>query len=80
MSTRSSIALLISTMVSSVLFGMGAVVVLSVPSLVPKAAYLLPAVIAASFALTPFIAWHLAPNLRARAVGIDERRRAQNRM
>lgn len=74
MSTRSAITLLISTMVNAVLFGAGAVVVLSVPSLAPKASFLLPAVIAASFMLAPVIAWHIAANLTARTVRIDERR------
>ena len=67
MSTNTRIALLISLMVNAVLFGFGATTVLSVPALNVHAVYLLPAVIIASFALSPFVARALAPRLRSRA-------------
>ena len=65
MSTRFSIALLLCGLVSSVLFGVGATTVLSIPSLSAHAALLLPIVIVASFILAPVICWSLAPMLRA---------------
>ena len=67
LSTNTSIALLISTMVNAVLFGVGAITVLSVPHLNEQAKFLLPAVIAASFLLSPFVSKALAPRLRSRA-------------
>ena len=49
MSTRFSISLLLSMMVSAVLFGIGATIVLSIPSLSEHAPILLPIVILLSF-------------------------------
>ena len=66
MDNRTGISLLISMMVGAVLFGVGAVLVLSVPALSARASVLLPVVIAASFVISPFISWYLAPRLRAR--------------
>lgn len=65
MSTRSSIAVLLFGLVCSVLFGIGATTVLSIPSLSAHAALLLPIVIGTSVLLTPIICWVLAPMLRA---------------
>ncbi|MCY0093768.1 hypothetical protein [Hoeflea ulvae] len=66
MRTRTSIAALIALPVNAVLFGFGAIAVLSIPALAEHAKYLLPAVILAGFAATAPIAWMLAPRLRAR--------------
>ena len=66
MSTRTYIAGLISMMVNAVIFGAGAITVLSIPSLSDYAAYLLPIVVVLSFAISPFIAWAIAPMLRSR--------------
>ena len=66
MSTRASIAVLISMMVNAVVFGIGDIVGLSIPQLNAQAAYLLPLVVAMSFMISPFIAWQLAPMLRSR--------------
>lgn len=66
MSTRTSIALLINMMVNAVLFGAGAILVLSIPELSAKAAYLLPGVVVAAFLVSPLIAWQIAPMLRSR--------------
>ena len=65
MSTRFRIALLLSGLVSSVLFGIGAATILSIPSLSDRASLLLPIVIAASILLGPVIGWMIAPKLRA---------------
>jgi hypothetical protein len=66
MGPRLYITIMLSLMTCAVLFGMGAVVVLSVPTLNEQAKFLLPAVIAASFVLGPIIAWFMAPRMRAR--------------
>lgn len=63
-STRAQIAGVISLVVNAVLFGAGAVVVLSVPALDARASLLLPLVVIASLLATPFVAWRLAPRLR----------------
>lgn len=66
MGPRIYITILLSLMTCAVLFGIGAVAVLSVPALNEQAKFLLPAVIVASFVLGPIIAWFMAPRLRAR--------------
>ncbi|SMD20001.1 hypothetical protein [Rhizobium sp. RU36D] len=66
MKTDHYIAICVGMMVNAVLFGIGAITVLSIPSLEPYWKYLLPAVVVASFALTPFIARQIAPRLRLR--------------
>lgn len=64
--TRAYIAVAVALMVNAVLFGFGAVAVLSVPALNEQAKIWLPVVIVASFVLAPPIAWKIAPRLRAR--------------
>jgi hypothetical protein len=66
MSTRLSITLLVMMMTNAVLFGVGAIAVLSIPALNNHAMVLLPVVIVSSFVLGPLIAWYIAPRLRAR--------------
>ena len=66
MSTRLGIAALVYLMVNAVLFGVGAVTVLSVPALSENASTLLPPVIIAGFVLAAPISWFLAPRLRLR--------------
>lgn len=68
MSNRFSIATLISVMVNAVVFGAGAILVLSVPALSANAWLWLPLVVIVSFAVSPFISWYLAPRLRAKWV------------
>lgn len=66
MSTRFRLATLIFGMTNAVLFGAGALLVLSVPSLMEQAITLLPIVVALSFLIAAPIAWFLAPRLRLR--------------
>lgn len=56
-------------MINAVVFGVGAVIVLSVPALAAQAKYLIPAVVITSFALTPFIAIPIARRMRLRNWG-----------
>ena len=74
--TRTWIALLISLPVNAVLFGAGAIAVLSIPALTEQAKYLLPAVIVAGLAATLPLAWMLAPRLRVRRGHANTRRTA----
>lgn len=68
MSTNAMLALLVVVMVNAVVFGAGAVAVLAIPSLSAKAGTLLPAVVVASFMISPFIAWPIARNMRERPI------------
>jgi hypothetical protein len=60
------ITAVIYMMVNAVLFGIGATVLLSVPSLATQATPLLWVVVVMSFVLALPIAYFLAPRLRAR--------------
>jgi len=64
MKVRTQIAIAVGLMVNAVLFGVGAVAVLTIPALNAHAMYLLPAVIVLALVLTPPIAWIIAPRLR----------------
>ena len=75
MSTRFSISLLLSMMVSAVLFGIGAIAILSIPSLSEHAPILLPIVIVLSFVFAPIFSWVIAPKLRAKYSRKAEARR-----
>ncbi|WOC16202.1 hypothetical protein MP213Fo_16760 [Pseudochrobactrum sp. MP213Fo] len=66
MSVRFQIAALLSLMVNAVLFGIGVILVLSIPELSVNAKYLIPAVVALSLVITPFVSWYIAPRLRNR--------------
>jgi hypothetical protein len=66
MSTTMQIAALVGMMVNAVLFGAGAVVVLSIPALAAHAAVLLPAVVVVSLLAAPPIARAIAPRMRLR--------------
>lgn len=59
-------------MINAVVFGAGAVTVLSVPQLSAHAAYLIPAVVVLSFAISPFIALWVAPRMRVRNWGKEK--------
>lgn len=68
MSTNAMLVLLVVVMVNAVVFGAGAVAVLAIPSLSAKAGTLLPAVVVASFMISPFIAWPIARKMRERPI------------
>jgi len=71
MRTRTLIAGLIALPINAVLFGAGAIIVLSIPALAEQAKYLLPVVIVAGFVAAAPIAWMMAPRLRARQLYSD---------
>jgi hypothetical protein len=66
LSTRARIAILIYSMTNAVLFGIGIVTVLNVPSLAGHLWIGIPVVVALSLLLAAPIAWLIAPRLRAR--------------
>ena len=66
LSTRARIAILIYSMTNAVLFGIGIVTVLNVPSLAAHAGIGIPVVVVLSLLLAAPIAWFIAPRLRAR--------------
>lgn len=55
-----------SMVINAVLFGVGAVTVLSVPLLNEFAKYLIPTVVLLSFAGAPVLASYIAPRMRVR--------------
>lgn len=66
MRTNTYISLFVGLMVNAMLFGTGAVIVLSIPGLEAYWKYLIPLVVVISFVLTPFISIAIAPYLRLR--------------
>lgn len=66
MSVRFQIAALLSIMVNAVIFGIGAITVLTIPSLNADAKFWLPVAVIASIVLSPGVSWFLAPRLRNR--------------
>tara|TARA_R110002020_G_scaffold40118_6_gene118787 strand:+ start:7881 stop:8111 length:231 start_codon:yes stop_codon:yes gene_type:complete len=65
MRTRTFIAGLIALPINAVLFGAGAVTVLSIPALAEHAKYFLPVVIVAGFVAAAPLAWIMALRLHA---------------
>jgi len=66
MKTNTYLNIFVSMMVNAVIFGTGAITVLSIPALAAQAKYLLPLVIVISFVAAPFIARLIAPRMRLR--------------
>lgn len=66
MKTNTYLTIFVSMMVNAVIFGTGAIAVLSIPALAEQAKYLLPLVIVISFVAAPFIARLIAPRMRLR--------------
>lgn len=73
--TTTWLTALCSLMVNAVLFGVGAITVLSVPSLAEQAKYLIPVVVVFSFALAPFISIWVARRMRIQNWGREEWRK-----
>lgn len=66
MKTDTYLTFFVSMMVNAVIFGTGAITVLSIPALAENAKYLLPLVVVLSFVVAPFIAKLIAPRMRLR--------------
>ncbi|MGA1834308.1 hypothetical protein [Rhizobium wenxiniae] len=67
--TSTWLKIICSMMINAVLFGIGTITVLSIPTLEAQAKYLIPAVIVLSFALSYLIASKIAPRMRLRNWG-----------
>ena len=67
--TDTWLTIVCSMMINAVIFGTGAVLVLSVPTLAAHAKILLPFVVIAAFAAAPFFALAVAPRMRLRNWG-----------
>ena len=65
-STDTWLMIVCALLVNAVLFGIGAITVLSVPALADQAKYLIPAVVVASIALAPFLGGMIARRMRMR--------------
>lgn len=70
-STDTWLKIMCGLMVNAMLFGVGVVTTLSVPALAELAKYLIPAVVVASFALTPFLVGFFAGRMRIRNWGVE---------
>lgn len=66
MKTRTYVAAFAALPVNAVLFGSGAITVLSIPALNEHATTLIPAVVVASFALTVPVAWWVSRRMMLR--------------
>lgn len=63
---RVRVAGLIFSMVNAVVFGAGIVAILTIPALAADAAFWIPALVLASFLLSPPLSWFLAPTMMLR--------------
>jgi len=67
MRKRLFVAALVYLPTNAVLFGIGAITILTIPALNARADVLFPYVVIASFILAAPIAWFLAPRLQSRS-------------
>ena len=67
MRTRTFISGLVFLPANAVLFGIGALLVLSIPGLRAHATTLIPVVVVLSFVIAAPLAWYIAPKLRLRS-------------
>jgi hypothetical protein len=58
---RLRVAALIYCMVNAVVFGIGVIVVMSIPALASSAFFWIPAVVASSFVISAPLSWFIAP-------------------
>lgn len=69
MRTNTWLRIIVSMQINAVLFGLGTITVLSVPSLALHAKYLIPIIVVFSFGLAPFLALVVFPRMRVRTWG-----------
>jgi uncharacterized membrane protein YciS (DUF1049 family) len=63
---RARVAALIYSMVNAIIFGIGLVIVLSVPALTAQAFFWIPTVVLTSFVLAAPLCWLIAPMMMLR--------------
>jgi hypothetical protein len=71
MKTDTWLKIICAPIISSVLFGTGAVTVLSTPVLNAHAPYLIPAVVFLSLAISPFLAGYVGRRMRLQYWGAE---------
>lgn len=59
-------AVFIGFMTTVIVFGIGALIMMSIPQLADNAKFLLPAMIVSGLLLAPFVAWRVTPLVRLR--------------
>lgn len=69
MHTNTWLRIIVSMQINAILFGLGTITVLSVPSLAVHAKYLIPTIVVLSFGLAPFLALVVFPRMRVRTWG-----------
>ena len=67
--TNTWLRIVVSMQLNAILFGIGAIAVLSVPALAAHAKFLIPAVVVAAFGLAPFLSLVVYPRMRLRHWG-----------
>ena len=68
-STDTWLRIISGLMINAVVFGIGIVTVLSIPALQQHEIFLVPAIVAISFLITPAITFWIAPRMRFRYWG-----------
>ena len=68
-STNTWLKIICSMMINAIIFGVGIVTVLAVPTLAAQAKFFIPVVVLASFALSPLVSLWVAPRMRLRNWG-----------
>lgn len=65
-STNTWLRIVVAMQLNAILFGIGAITVLTVPALAAEAKWLLPLVVVAAFGLAPFLSLVVYPRMRVR--------------
>lgn len=68
-STDNWLRIVVAMQINAILFGAGAVTVLSVPELAAQARFLIPVVVFLAFGLSPFVSLVIYPRMRIRNWG-----------
>lgn len=68
-STNTWLRIVVAMQLNAIIFGVGAITVLTVPSLALHAKWLLPVVVVAAFGLAPFLSLVVYPRMRIRHWG-----------
>lgn len=69
MRTNTWLRIIVSMQINAMLFGLGTITGLSIPSLAVHAKYLIPIIVVLSFGLAPFLALAVFPRMRVRTWG-----------
>lgn len=68
-STNTWLRIVVAMQLNAILFGIGAITVLTLPALAAEAKWLLPLVVVAAFGLAPFLSLVVYPRMRVRNWG-----------